>query len=119
MDSQSVRAAANIPRPPSGWDGGKKAGGRKRHVVVDCLGLVLAVLVTAASVQDRDAAAQLLERLRKTCFSIRLVRADGGYTGRLATGRPRNSGSPFRSSNAPTTRRGSWCFRAGGWWKER
>ncbi|MEU0035654.1 IS5 family transposase [Streptomyces sp. NPDC006333] len=83
VDSQSVRAAANIPRSTSGWDGGKKVGGRKRHLVVDCLGLVLAVAVTAASVQDRDAAVPLLERLRKLYFSIRLVWADGGYAGRL------------------------------------
>ncbi|MGX1541188.1 IS5 family transposase [Streptomyces adustus] len=83
VDSQSVRAAANIPRPTSGWDGGKKVGGRKRHLVVDCLGLVLAVAVTAASVQDRDAAVGLLERLRRQHFSIRLVWADGGYSGRL------------------------------------
>lgn len=67
VDSQSVRAAANIPRSTSGWDGGKKVGGRKRHVVVDCLGLVLAVAVTAASAQDRDAAVPLLERLRGHC----------------------------------------------------
>lgn len=83
VDSQSVRAAANIPRSTSGWDGGKKVGGRKRHLVVDCLGLVLAVAVTAASVQDRDAAVPLLERLRKTYFSVRLLWADGGYAGRL------------------------------------
>ncbi|MEU3244340.1 transposase [Streptomyces sp. NPDC006875] len=82
-DSQSLRAAANIPRAASGWDGGKEIGGRKRHVVVDCLGLVLAVTVTAASVQDRDAAACLLERLRTIYFSIGLVWADGGYAGRL------------------------------------
>lgn len=83
VDSQSVRAAANIPRSTSGWDGGKKVGGRKRHLVVDCLGLVLAVAVTAASIQDRDAAVPLLERLRRQYFSIRLVWADGGYAGRL------------------------------------
>ncbi|WP_234329441.1 MULTISPECIES: IS5 family transposase [unclassified Streptomyces] len=83
VDSQSVRAAANIPRSTSGWDGGTKVGGRKRHLVVDCLGLVLAVAVTAASVQDRDAAVPLLEWLRKMYFSIRLVWADGGYAGRL------------------------------------
>ncbi|MFF0793688.1 transposase [Streptomyces spiralis] len=47
------------------------------------LGLVLAVAVTAASVQDRDAAVPLLERLRNMYFSIRLVWADGGYSGRL------------------------------------
>ncbi|MFJ5156922.1 hypothetical protein ACIQCF_36370 [Streptomyces sp. NPDC088353] len=39
VDSQSVRAAANIPCSTSGGDGGKKVGGRKRHLVVDCLGL--------------------------------------------------------------------------------
>lgn len=83
VDSQSVRAAANIPRATSGWDGGKRVGGRKRHVVVDCLGLVLAVLVTAASVQDRDAAVPLLARLREGYFSVRLVWADGGYAGSL------------------------------------
>ncbi|MEV8597778.1 IS5 family transposase [Streptomyces sp. NPDC052012] len=83
VDSQSVRAAANIPRSTSGWDVGKKVGGRKRHLLVDCLGLVLAVAVTAASVQDRDAAVPLLERLRQLYFSIRLVWADGAYTGTL------------------------------------
>lgn len=83
VDSQSVRAAANIPRATSGWDGGKRVGGRKRHVVVDCLGLVLAVMVSAASVQDRDAGVPLLTRLREQYFSIRLVWADGGYAGRL------------------------------------
>jgi transposase len=83
VDSQSVRAAANIPRSTSGWDGGKKVGGRKRHLAVDCLGLVLVVAVTAASVQDRDAAVGLLEKLRRLYFSIRLVWADGGYAGRL------------------------------------
>lgn len=72
-----MRAPANIARPASGWDGGKKVGGRKRHLVVDCLGLVLAVAVTAANVQDRDATVPLRERLRRQYFSIRLVRADG------------------------------------------
>ncbi|MEW2259843.1 transposase [Streptomyces sp. NPDC047869] len=51
--------------------------------MVDCLGLVLAVAVTAASVQDRDAAVPLLQRLRGLYFSIRLVWADGGYAGRM------------------------------------
>ncbi|WP_369360861.1 transposase [Streptomyces sp. cg2] len=82
-DSQSARAAANIPRTTSGWDGGKKVGGRKRHLVVDCLGLVLAVLVTAADVQDRDAAVPLLQPLRSWYFALKLVWKDGGYAGHL------------------------------------
>ncbi|MFH8477188.1 IS5 family transposase [Streptomyces sp. NPDC018000] len=83
VDSQSLRAAANIPKETSGRDGGKKVSGRKRHLVVDCLGLVLAVAVTPASVQDRDAAVGLLERLRTSYFAFRHVWADGGYAGPL------------------------------------
>ncbi|MFF2331549.1 MULTISPECIES: transposase [unclassified Streptomyces] len=52
-------------------------------MIVDCLGLVLAVMVSAASVQDRDAAVPLLARLREQYFSVRLVWADGGYAGSL------------------------------------
>ena len=85
IDSQSLRAAPSVPRSTSGWDGGKRVGGRKRHVVVDCLGLLLAVTVTAASVQDRDAAQPLLERLRDRFHKVTLVWADGGYAGRLVT----------------------------------
>jgi transposase len=51
--------------------------------VVDCLSLALAIAVTAASVQDRDAAVPLLKRLRKLHLSVRLLWADGGYAGRL------------------------------------
>ena len=83
VDSQSVRAAANIPRSTSGWDGGKKVGGRKRHIVTDCLGLLLVVAVTAANIGDRDAATSLLQRLRCLHRDITLVWADGGYTGSL------------------------------------
>ncbi|WP_217551115.1 transposase [Streptomyces sp. GbtcB6] len=74
-----------MPRATSGWDNGKKVGGRKRHVVVDCLGLLLVVTVTAANVQDRDAAGPLLERLRDRFHKIVPVWADDGYAGRLVT----------------------------------
>ncbi|MDH6293279.1 hypothetical protein M2275_008224 [Rhodococcus opacus] len=55
----------------------------KRHITVDVTGLLLAVVVTAASIQDRDAANRLLAILRGTFSTIRLVWADGGYPGRL------------------------------------
>ena len=83
VDSQSVRAADTVPKQSRGWDAGKKVNGRKRHLAVDTLGLLLVVLVTAASVQDRDAARPLLWRLRVTDRGIRLVWADGGYAGKL------------------------------------
>jgi transposase len=83
IDSQSVRAAETVPTSSRGYDAGKKVNGRKRHIAVDTLGLLLCVLVTAASVQDRDGARPLLEQLRGSCRRIRLVWADGGYAGKL------------------------------------
>ncbi|MDN3459896.1 IS5 family transposase [Rhodococcus sp. APC 3903] len=83
IDSQTLPAADTVPRSSRGWDGGKRTNGRKRHIAVDLTGLVLAVVVTAASIQDRDAAFRLLSRLRDTFSTIRLVWADGGYPGRL------------------------------------
>ena len=64
---------------------GKKINGRKRHIAVDTLGLLLAVVVTAASVQDRDGACPLLAVLRERFSTITLVWADGGYAGRLVS----------------------------------
>jgi transposase len=83
VDSQSVRAADTVPRHSRGWDAGKKVNGRKRHLAVDTLGLLLVILVTAASVQDRDAARPLLSRLRASDRGIRLCWADAGYGGKL------------------------------------
>jgi transposase len=83
IDAQSVKGAASVPAATRGFDGGKKVNGRKRHVVVDTLGLLLAVTVTAASVTDRDAGRTLLARLRERHWRVRRVWADGGYTGQL------------------------------------
>lgn len=83
IDSASVRAAETVGAPSRGYDAGKKVNGRKRHLAVDTLGLLLCVLVTTASVQDRDGAKPLLEQLRSACRRIRLVWADGGYAGKL------------------------------------
>jgi transposase len=83
IDSQSVRAAATVPRASRGWDNAKKVNGRKRHIAVDATGLLLEVLITPASVQDRDAARPLLFNLTRACRRVRLAWADGGYTGKL------------------------------------
>ncbi|MGW4048607.1 IS5 family transposase [Streptomyces sp. NPDC004721] len=83
IDSQSVRAAETVGADSRGWDAGKKVGGRKRHVIVDTIGMVLVVLVTAANVQDRDGARPALELLRDLYERVVLVWADGGYAGKL------------------------------------
>jgi len=85
IDSQSVKGSEMIARPRRGYDAGKKINGTKRHIAVDTGGLLLAVLVTAASVQDRDAAKPLLWNLRRAFPSIQLAWADGGYAGKLVT----------------------------------
>ncbi|WP_327381700.1 IS5 family transposase [Streptomyces sp. NBC_01207] len=83
IDAQSVKAAASVPAASRGYDGGKRVNGRKRHVITDCLGLILVVAVTAANIGDREAALPLLARLRNLHRDITLVWADSGYTGGL------------------------------------
>jgi transposase len=85
IDSQSVKGSEMIARGRRGYDAGKKISGTKRHIAVDTIGLLLTVLVTAASVQDRDAAKPLLWNPRKAFPSIKLAWADGGYAGKLVT----------------------------------
>jgi transposase len=83
IDAQSVKGADTVPAATRGYDAGKKVNGRKRHVVVDTIGLLLIVLVTTASVQDRDGARPVLDAVRKTFPTVSLVWADGGYAGKL------------------------------------
>ena len=83
IDSQSVPGASTVGRDTRGYDAGKNVNGRKRHVAVDTLGLLICVLVLAADVQDRDAGLDLLCLMRATCAKVRLIWADGGYAGKL------------------------------------
>ncbi|RIK25117.1 MAG: IS5 family transposase [Chloroflexi bacterium] len=81
LDSQSVKTTT-VPGV-RGYDKGKRVKGRKRHLLVDTLGLLMAVVVTAASVQDRDGARLLLARLSGACKKLRRIWVDGGYRGAL------------------------------------
>jgi putative transposase len=79
LDSQSVKTTEGGLH---GYDGAKKVNGRKRHLLVDTLGLLLAVYVSPANVSDRDGAAELLRRLdRRHLPRLRYGWADGGYRG--------------------------------------
>jgi len=64
-----------------GYDAGKKILGRKRHILVDTLGLILAVVVHPANIQDRDGARLVLEKLTHAFGWVRLIWVDGGYAG--------------------------------------
>jgi transposase len=85
IDSQSLRAAETVGAQQRGYDAGKRTNGTKRHIAVDAIGLLLAVIVTGAGVQDRDGAMPLLERLRAACLRVALVWADSAYAGALVT----------------------------------
>lgn len=81
LDSQSVKTAAGPG--PRGYDAGKHVKGRKRHILVDTMGLLLVVVVSAASVQDRDGARLVFTHLTGACKKLRLIWVDGGYRGQL------------------------------------
>lgn len=85
IDSQAIRTADTAGAATTGFDMGKKTKGRKRHVVVDTLGLLLAVVVTAASIQDRDGAVPVTRRALREHRGIGKLWADGGYAGRFVT----------------------------------
>jgi len=82
VDSQSVKTSPQ--GGPKGYDAGKKVKGRKRHVVTDTLGLLLAVVITAANVQDRDAVHPAVERAKQKVPGIQRLYADAGYAGAAA-----------------------------------
>ena len=83
VDSQSVKGADTVPKATRGYDAGKKINGRKRHIVCDTIGLLLVVMVSAASVQDRDGGRGILKRLHRALASVRHIFADSGYQGQL------------------------------------
>ncbi|WP_263108122.1 IS5 family transposase [Kitasatospora sp. DSM 101779] len=83
IDSQSVRTADTVPAATRGFDAGKKIKGRKRFLVTDTLGLLVAVHVVAASIQDRDGARRPLLWARLDHPRIQKFWADQGFAGRL------------------------------------
>jgi len=82
IDAQSVKSTL-VSSQDNGFDAGKKIKGIKRHIIVDTLGLILAVVIQGASVQDRDGAISVIDKLTENWKKIIKIFADSGYRGEL------------------------------------
>lgn len=85
IDAQSVKTGPDA-RGDTGFDGGKNVKGRKRHIAVDVLGLILKADVHSAGIQDRDGAARALDKITVRFPFIQNIIADGAYAGPIAQG---------------------------------
>ena len=91
LDSQShplVGTRTTEIASPRGYDAGKKVTGIKRHILVDTMGLLLIVVVHIASIQDRDGAKLVLEKVSTRFPRLKRIWADGGYSGKLIDWHP-------------------------------
>ena len=84
LDSQSVRAAAGVPKSTTGLDAGKKTPGRKRGLAVDVIGLIIAVVVMAASAHDNAIGTALLSRVAAENASVTKAFVDAGFKDQVA-----------------------------------
>jgi transposase len=79
LDTQSIRAANHVPAATTGKDAGKKVPGRKRGLAVDALGLIIAVVVTAASVTDNAIGIRLLDQVARHTPTVTAALVDAGF----------------------------------------
>jgi len=104
VDSQSVKATE--VGGEKGFDAGKKVKGRKRHILVDCLGLLLAVTVTAASVQDRDGLVAVAEKRSSTPIGLKKILVDSAYNGDVIAQFTGRTGVPVEITKPPEGSKG-------------
>ena len=99
LDTQSLHAAVGVPAATTGRDAAKKVPGRKRGLAVDVLGLVIAVVVLAASAHDNAVGIALLDKVAADTGTVEKALVDQGFKtavvdhGTVAAG-PRDGGEP-------------------------
>jgi transposase len=79
LDTQSIRAANHVPAATTGKDAGKRVPGRKRGLAVDALGLIIAVVVMAASATDNAVGTRLLDKVVEYTPTVTKVWVDAGF----------------------------------------
>jgi len=122
LDAQSIRTSGNVPESSQGTGAGKKIKGRKRHIATGTLGLLLVLLVTAASVQDTTGGRDVVSELAARHPGVVKARAGSGYKRSvIETGAAHGTGvqvvskDPGQKGFAPLPRR--WAVeRTFGWW---
>jgi transposase len=110
IDTQSVKTSTNVPLTSQGTDAAKKIVGRKRGILTDTLGLLLAVIVTAASLSENAVGIQLLDQAKKTYPTITKSWVDTGFkdaTPRVPVTWPLTARQP--AARAPTPPRPHTC----------
>ena len=84
LDSQSVHAAVNVPAATTGKDAGKRVPGRKKGIAVDVIGLIIAVVVMAASVHENTIGTALLDRVAARTSTVTKALVDQGFKAKVA-----------------------------------
>ena len=100
VDSQSTKTTELAES--RGFDAGKKVKGRKRHIVVDVLGLIIAIVVTVASIQDRDGAVPAVTRAKEDYQTLVKVLADSAYKGDVINKLEADTGVDVEVTERPT-----------------
>jgi transposase len=112
VDSSSVTVSPVAS--PRGFEGAKKIGGIKRHILVDSAGILVAAVVTPAKVQDRNAFPTLLRQAQRIAPTIDHVWLDKGYTGSTVADAAQRASVTVDVISGPNPAAGSSRSRAGG-----
>lgn len=118
IDSQSVKSVALIAEEKRGIDGGKKIKGRKRHIMVDHLGLLLAIFISRADMHDGEGGVEMLWQLELVAERLELILGDGSYGGAFKEVAEGIYGWKVETTQRPPTEKG-FVPQKGRWQVER